>query len=106
MLSIDCCLLDIVKGKPMNHSSKCALMFSAVLLLASTNSLATTQGYLHAKQKISNEIVSCLKNGGMEGKAALNECYYDAAMSFSKSRINGGALVISTIARAFSGVNG
>ena len=68
----------------MNHSSKCALMFSAVLLLASTSSLANTQGYLNAKQKISNEIVSCLKNGGMEGKAALNECYYDAAMSFSK----------------------
>ena len=84
LLSIDCCLLDIVKGKPMNHSSKCALMFSTVLLLASTNSLASTQGYLNAKQKISNEIVSCLKNGGMEGKAALNECYYDAAMSFSK----------------------
>ena len=59
-------------------------MFSAVLLLASTSSLANTQGYLNAKQKISNEIVSCLKNGGTEGKAALNECYYDAAMSFSK----------------------
>ena len=84
MLSIDCCLLDIIKGKPMNHSSKCALIFSAVLLLASTSSLANTQGYLNAKQKISNEIVSCLKNGGMEGKGGLNECYYDAAMSFSK----------------------
>ena len=84
LLPTDCCLLNIVKGKPMIHSSKCALMFSAVLLLASTSSLANTQGYLNAKQKISNEIVSCLKNGGMEGKAALNECYYDAAMSFSK----------------------
>ena len=68
----------------MYPSSKCALLFSGLLLVASTASLANTQGYLNAKQKISNEIVSCLKNGGMEGKAALNECYYDAAMSFSK----------------------
>ena len=84
LLPTDCCLLNIVKGKPMNHSSKCAVMFSAVLLLASTNSLANTQGYLNAKQKISNEIVSCLKNGGVEGKASIKECYYAAAMSFSK----------------------
>ena len=68
----------------MYPSSKCALLFSGLLLVASTASFANTQGYLNAKQKISKEIVSCLKNGGMEGKAALNECYYDAAMSFSQ----------------------
>ena len=68
----------------MYPSNKCALLFSGLLLVASTASFANTQGYLNAKQKISNEIVSCLKNGGMEGKAALNECYYDAAMSFSQ----------------------
>ena len=75
---------NTLKGESMYPSSKCALLFSGLLLIASTASLANTQGYLNAKQKISNEIVSCLKNGGMEGKAALNECYYDAAMSFSK----------------------
>ena len=68
----------------MYPSNKCALLFSGLLLIASTASLANTQGYLNAKQKISNEIVSCLKNGGMEGKGGVNECYYDAAMSFSK----------------------
>ena len=68
----------------MYPSNKCALLFSGLLLVASTASFANTQGYLNAKQKISNEIVSCLKNGGMEGKGGVNECYYDAAMSFSK----------------------
>ena len=68
----------------MYPSSKCALLFSGLLLVASTASLANTQGYLNAKQKISNEIVSCLKNGGMEGKGGVNECYLNAAESFNK----------------------
>ena len=68
----------------MYPSSKCALLFSGLLLIVSTASLANTQGYLNAKQKISNEIVSCLKNGGMEGKGGVNECYLNAAESFNK----------------------
>ena len=68
----------------MYPSNKCALLFSGLLLVASTASFANTQGYLNAKQKISNEIVSCLKNGGMEGKGGVNECYLNAAESFNK----------------------
>ena len=75
---------NTLKGESMYPSSKCALLFSGLLLIASTASLANTQGYLNAKQKISNEIVSCLKNGGMEGKGGVNECYLNAAESFNK----------------------
>lgn len=59
-------------------------LFAALLLATSVGSFASTQGYLNAKQKISNDIVSCLKDGGMEGKAAINECYLAAAESFGK----------------------
>ena len=59
-------------------------LFAALLLATSVGSFASTQGYLNAKQKISNDIVSCLKDGGMEAKGGFNECYRVAAESFGK----------------------
>ena len=67
--------------KAMNTS---AWLFAALLLTTSVSSFPSTQGYLNAKQKTSNDIVSCLKDGGMEAKGGMNECYRVAAVSFGK----------------------
>lgn len=60
------------------------ILFAGCIMGMTLPSMAQTQGYLNAKQKISNEIVSCLKNGGMEGKGGANECYAEAGQSFAK----------------------